>query len=57
MLMKTTTGYIKSPYNIGDCKLLEDYLSIYDPDKDQYIPYGYIVHDNALYIPIYEATW
>lgn len=51
MLIKTATGYIKSPYNMGDCRVLEDFLSIYDADNDQYVPYGYIVHDNALYIP------
>lgn len=51
MLIKTTTGYVKTPYNMGDCYLLEQYLSTYDEEKDQYVPYGYIVHDNALYIP------
>lgn len=51
MLIHTPTGYIKSPYNMGDCRLLENYLSIYIPDTDEYVPYGFIVHDNALYIP------
>lgn len=51
MLFKTTTGYIKSPYNMGDCRILEDYLSIQDPETENYIPYGFIVHDNVLYLP------
>lgn len=51
MIAKTSTGYVISPYNMGDCRLLEDYLSIIDETADTSIPYGYIVHDNALYIP------
>lgn len=51
MIIKTATGYIKSPYNMGDCRILEDFLSVYNMEADEYRPYGYIVHDNALYIP------
>jgi superfamily II DNA or RNA helicase len=36
---------------MGDCRILEDYLSVRDPADENYIPYGFIVHDNVLYLP------